>query len=48
MTDLYDKVKLDVAFRWMWAEECGVGFELPSTVPMVLKTVLSETAVKAA
>jgi integrase len=35
MTDLYDKIKEDVVFRRMWAEKCGVGFELPSVVPNV-------------
>lgn len=30
MSDLYDKIKEDVAFRRKWAERCGFGFELPS------------------
>ena len=29
MSDLYDKIKEDVAFRRKWAERCGFGFELP-------------------
>jgi exodeoxyribonuclease-3 len=37
MSDLYDKVKEDVAFRKMWAEKSGFGFELPSVVPNVPK-----------
>ena len=32
MSDLYDKIKEDVAFRRKWAEQCGFGFELPSVV----------------
>jgi hypothetical protein len=35
MTDLYEKIKEDVAFRRKWAEKCGFGFELPSDVPNV-------------
>jgi hypothetical protein len=27
MSDLYDKIKEDVAFRRKWAERCGFGFE---------------------
>lgn len=27
MSDLYDKIKEDVAFRRKWAEQCGFGFE---------------------
>jgi hypothetical protein len=38
MSDLYDKIKEDVAFRRKWAERCGFGFELPSVVPNVAKT----------
>ncbi len=38
MSDLYDKIKEDVAFRRRWAERCGFGFELPSVVPNVPKT----------
>jgi hypothetical protein len=30
MSDLYDKIKEDVAFRRKWAERCGFGFDLPS------------------
>jgi integrase len=37
MGDLDDKIKEDAAFRKMWAEKCGFGFELPSVVPMVPK-----------
>jgi hypothetical protein len=28
MSDLYDKIKEDVAFRGEWAEGCGFGFNL--------------------
>ena len=38
MSDLYDKIKEDVAFRKKWAEQCGFGFELPSVVPNVPKS----------
>jgi hypothetical protein len=33
MSDLYDKIREDVAFRKMWAEKSGFGSELPSVVP---------------
>jgi len=35
MTDRYDKIKDDVAFRRKWAERCGFGFTLPPVVPSV-------------
>ena len=28
ISDLYDKIKVDVAFRKAVAERCGIGFEL--------------------
>lgn len=31
MSDLYDKIKEDVAFRKEVANACGVGFEVPAT-----------------
>jgi hypothetical protein len=37
MSDLYDKIKEDVAFRRKWAERCGFGFALLSVVPNVPK-----------
>ena len=37
MSDLYDKIGHDVAFRRKWAERCGFGFNLPSVVPNVPK-----------
>jgi hypothetical protein len=37
MSDLYDKIKEDVAFRRKWAERCGFGFQLLSVVPNVPK-----------
>jgi len=37
MTDRYDKIKEDVAFRKLWAEKCGVGFDLGPFVPNVPK-----------
>jgi integrase len=48
MSDLYDKIKEDVAFRRKWAERCGFGFELPSVVPNVPKTAEKAKAAKAA
>jgi hypothetical protein len=48
MSDLYDKIKEDVAFRRTWAERCGFGFELPSVVPNVPKTSVKTRAAKAA
>lgn len=48
MSDLYDKVKEDIAFRRKWAEWCGFGFELPSVVPNVPKTAEKTEAAKAA
>ena len=37
MSELYDKIREDDAFRREWAEKCGIGFELPSVVPNVPK-----------
>ncbi len=49
MDDLYDKVKDDARLRKKWAEQCGVGFELPaSVVPSVPKTAQKKRAAKAA
>lgn len=48
MSDLYDKIKEDVALRKEWAEKCGIGFELPSVVPMIPKTRSKSRAAKAA
>ena len=48
MSDLYDKIKEDVAFRKKWAEKCGFGFELPSVVPNVPKKAAKSKAAKAA
>jgi integrase len=48
MSDLYDKIKEDVAFRRKWAERCGFGFQLPSVVPSVPKcTEKTEAAIAA-
>jgi integrase len=48
MSDLYDKIKEDVAFRRKWAERCGFGFQLPSVVPNVPKcTEKTEAAIAA-
>jgi len=46
MSDLYDKIKEDVAFRKKWAEQCGFGFELPSVVPNVPKKAAKTKAAK--
>jgi len=48
MSDLYDKIKEDVAFRRKWAERRGFGFELPSVVPNVPKTAEKTEAAEAA
>lgn len=48
MSDLYDKIREDVAFRKMWAEKSGFGFELPSVVPNVPKKEDQSEAAKAA
>jgi len=48
MSDLYDKVKEDLAFRREWAERCGIGFELPSVIPCVPKNEAKDEAEKAA
>jgi integrase len=48
MSDLYDKIKEDVAFRKKWAEQCGFGFELPSVVPSVPKRTENAEAAEAA
>ena len=48
MSDLYDKIKEDVAFRRNGAEKCGYGFELPSVVPNVPRIAEQAEAAKAA
>ncbi len=48
MSDLYDKIKEDVTFRKMWAEKCGIGFELPSIVPNVPKNAEKSMSARAA
>ena len=49
MDDLYDKVKDNAPLRKKWAEQCGVGFELPaSVVPNVPKMRVKTKRVKAA
>ncbi len=49
MDDLYDKVRDNVPLRKKWAEQCGVGFELPaSVVPNVPKTAPKKRVAKAA
>jgi hypothetical protein len=48
MEDLYDKIKEDEGFRRQWAEKCGFGFELPSVVPNVPRTVKKNDPEKAA
>ena len=30
MSELYDKIREDVAFRREWAEKAGLGFEIPT------------------
>jgi integrase len=48
MSDLYDKIKEDLAFRREWAEKCGFGFKLPSVVPNVPKMEEKDETKKAA
>lgn len=48
MSDLYDKIKEDLEFRRIWAEKCGLGFELSSVVPNVPKNQVFVTTEKAA
>jgi hypothetical protein len=48
MSDHYDKVKEDVAFRKKWAKQCGIGFELSSVIPNVPKNEEIDEAVEAA
>lgn len=48
MSDLYDKIKEDDAFRLEWAEKCGIGFELPSIVPIVPRIRAKEALSQAA
>jgi hypothetical protein len=33
----YDRIQVDRAFRLRMAEQCGIGFDLPSDVPTVPK-----------
>ena len=35
MSDLYDKIKSNVAFRKEMAENAGLGFELPSKIIVI-------------
>jgi integrase len=48
MTDHYDKVKDDRAFRKAWAKRCGVGFVLPPIVHVVRSIEEESTDGKAA
>jgi len=48
MDDLYDKIREDATFRKRWAEEAGLGFELPSVEPNVPKNEEIGAAEKAA
>jgi hypothetical protein len=48
MSDRYDKIKDDLAFRKTWAEQCGVGFSIGSVVPNVPKKAVKNAALKAA
>lgn len=48
MDDLYDRVRDNVDFRRKKAEEYGIGFELPSVVPIVPKIAAKTKAAKAA
>jgi hypothetical protein len=46
MTDMYDRVKEDVEFRRMWAEKCGIGFELPEICLSAVPNVPKNAAIK--
>ncbi len=35
MSDLYDKIKLNAAFRKNVAEQAGLGFEIPSKIIVI-------------
>jgi hypothetical protein len=35
MSDLYDKIRVDVGFREEVAARAGIGFELPSITPNI-------------
>ncbi len=48
MSDLYDKIKDDLAFRLTWAEQSGIGFNIGSVVPNVPKMDVKNAALKAA
>ncbi len=48
MGDLYDKIKEDEKFRRDWAEECGIGFDLPPAVPNVPKNERNDAVEEAA
>jgi hypothetical protein len=48
MSDLYGKIKDDLAFRLTWAEKSGIGFDLGSVVPNVPKMAVKNAALKAA
>jgi|GEM_PF-5617241 len=37
MSDLYDRIKKDVAFRKKWAERCGFGFALLAVAPNTIR-----------
>jgi hypothetical protein len=46
MIDLCDKIKEEIQFRKVWADQCDFGFELPSVVLGVSScTENNETAV---
>jgi len=47
MDDLYDRVRDDVEFRRRKAEEYGIGFQLPSIVPIVPRIATKSMAAKA-
>jgi hypothetical protein len=48
MSDHYDKIKEDAAFRGKWTEKFGFGFESPLVVPNVPKIEVKDDATKAA
>lgn len=46
MSDLYDKIKEDVAFRKEVAERSGIGFELPVSIAPIAPSCTVEVEVE--
>jgi len=48
MSDLYDKIKEDVAFRKRVAERIGIGFELPPPIAPIAPNFREEVQIVSA